>query len=111
VGGFRVVDFMTSQRSFNSQYFVNNVMTPPIAITFPQGRIPHARRLHLDLADCHVQFAKATEQVITQNQLLPMPHSSYSPNIKPSDFWLFAMYKILWRLDVRRDRTTSRGNH
>jgi hypothetical protein len=61
VRGFRVADFMTSQRSFNSLYFVKNAMTPLTAIVFTQGKIPHARPLHLDLADCHVHFAKATE--------------------------------------------------
>jgi hypothetical protein len=35
VGDFHVVDLMTSQRSFDSQYLVTNVMTPPIANIFP----------------------------------------------------------------------------
>jgi hypothetical protein len=37
VGGFHGVDLMTAQRSFDSQYFVSNVMTPLIANIFPQG--------------------------------------------------------------------------
>jgi hypothetical protein len=67
VGDFHVVDLMTSQRSFDSQYFVSNVMTLLIANIFPQGRIPHARRLHLYLDNCRVHFSNVTEQFITQN--------------------------------------------
>jgi hypothetical protein len=43
VDGFRVVDLMASQCSFNAEYFVNHVMAPMIAKILPQGRAPHAR--------------------------------------------------------------------
>jgi hypothetical protein len=43
VDGFHVVDLMTSQRSFNSEYFVSHVLAPMVAEVFPRGRIPDAR--------------------------------------------------------------------
>jgi histone-lysine N-methyltransferase SETMAR len=86
VGGFHVVELITPQRSFDSQYFVSNVMTPLITNILPQGRISHARQLHLHLDNCRVHFSKVTEQFITQNHILHVPHPSYSPNIAPSDF-------------------------
>jgi hypothetical protein len=61
VGGFHVMDLMISQRSFDSQYFVSNIMTPLIVNIFPQGRIPQARRLHPHLDNCLVHFSKITE--------------------------------------------------
>jgi histone-lysine N-methyltransferase SETMAR len=89
VGGFPVVDLMTSQRSFDSQYFMSNVMMPLIASLFLQRRIPHARRLHLHLENCRVYFSKIIEQFITQNQILRVPHRPYSPDIAPPNFHLF----------------------
>jgi uncharacterized membrane protein len=35
--GFHVTNLMTSQRSFNSEYFINEVMQPLIAKLFPRG--------------------------------------------------------------------------
>jgi hypothetical protein len=70
VGDFDVVELMISQGSFDSQYFVSNVMTPLTANSFPQGTIPHTRRPHLHLDNCRVHFSKVTEQFIAQNQLL-----------------------------------------
>jgi hypothetical protein len=61
VGGFPVIDLMTSQRSFDSQYFMNDVVTLLIANLFLQGRISHARRLNLYLDNARVHFSKITE--------------------------------------------------
>jgi hypothetical protein len=65
VAGFHFVDLMIFQRSFDSQYFVSNVMTSLIANILPQGRIIHARRLYLHLDNYHFHFLKVTEQFIT----------------------------------------------
>jgi hypothetical protein len=43
--GFHVADLMTSQRSFNSGYFVSHVRAPMVAKACPRGSIPHTRRL------------------------------------------------------------------
>jgi hypothetical protein len=61
VDDFHVVDLMTSQRSFNSEYFVNHVVAPMIAKAFPKGRTPHDGRVNLHLDDCRVHFSKTTQ--------------------------------------------------
>jgi histone-lysine N-methyltransferase SETMAR len=93
IGGFHVIDLMTTQCSFNSEYFVNHVMVPLIDEIFPNGRNPHAPRLHVHLDNCRVHFSKATEQFFIQNHLLHVPHPPYSPDLAPSDFWLFGHLK------------------
>jgi hypothetical protein len=65
VDGFHVVDLMTSQHSFNSEYFMSHVLTPMVVKVFTRGRIPHIRRLQLHLDNCRVHFSKATGQFIT----------------------------------------------
>jgi histone-lysine N-methyltransferase SETMAR len=93
VDGFHVVDLMTSQRNFNSEYFVSHVLAPMAAKVFPRGRILHTRPLQLCLDNCRVHFSKAIEQFITENHIGRAPHPSYSPDLAPSDFWLFGHLK------------------
>jgi histone-lysine N-methyltransferase SETMAR len=64
-----------------------------VAKGFPRGRIPHTRRLQLHLDNCRVHFSKATEQFITENHIGRVPHPPYSPDLAPSDFWLFGHVK------------------
>jgi hypothetical protein len=56
VEGFHVVDLMTSQGSFDSHDFVDNIMVPLVEKGFPTGRNLHARRLHLHLDNCPSTF-------------------------------------------------------
>jgi hypothetical protein len=39
VAGFQVTNLLMSQRSFNSEYFVNEIMQPLVAIPFLEGRV------------------------------------------------------------------------
>jgi hypothetical protein len=61
VDGFLAVNVMTSQHSFNSQYFVSKVMTPMITKEFPHGKISHWYRVYLHLDNCCVHFSKVSE--------------------------------------------------
>jgi hypothetical protein len=69
IDGFHVVDLMTSQRSFTSEYFVSHVLAPMVAKVFSPGRIPHTCRLQLHLGNCQVHFSKAIEQFINENHI------------------------------------------
>jgi hypothetical protein len=89
VDGFHAVDQMTSQCSFNSEYFVSHVLAPMTAKIFPQKRIPYTRQLQLQLDKRRVHFSKATEQFITENHIVRVFHPPYSPDIAPSGFRLF----------------------
>jgi hypothetical protein len=45
------------------------------------------------LDNCRVDFSKATAQSITENHIGRVPHLRYSPDLAPSDFWLFGHVK------------------
>jgi hypothetical protein len=81
VDGFHAVDLMTSQCSFNSEYFVNHGMAPIIAKVFPQGRTLHARWLHLCSDNCRIHFSKTTQQFMNENHVLHVQHPSDSPDL------------------------------
>jgi histone-lysine N-methyltransferase SETMAR len=93
IDGFHVVNFMTSQERFNSQYLVDNVLTHTLPKIFPQGRRRHALPLHCHLDNCRVHFSKASEQFFTEDEIVHLPHPRYSPDLAPSDFWLFGHMK------------------
>jgi histone-lysine N-methyltransferase SETMAR len=93
VDGFHVVDLMSSQCSFDSQYFVDNIMVSLVQKVFPKGRNPHARPLHLHLDNCCVHFSRVPEQFIAQDHISRVPQPAYSPELAPSDFWLFGHLK------------------
>jgi histone-lysine N-methyltransferase SETMAR len=93
VDGFHVIDLMTWQRSFNSDYFVIHALAPMIVKVFPRGRIPHTCRLRYHLNNCRFHFSEAIEQFITENHTERVIHPPYSLNLAPSDFWLFGHVK------------------
>jgi histone-lysine N-methyltransferase SETMAR len=47
------------------------------------------------LDNCRVYFSKATQQFVTENRIGLVPHPPYSPDLAPSDFWLFGHMKTL----------------
>jgi hypothetical protein len=73
VDGFHIVDLITSQRSFDSQYFMDNLMVPLVEKVFPKARNPHAGRLHLHLDNCRVHFLRVAEQFVAQNHISRVP--------------------------------------
>jgi hypothetical protein len=91
--GFHVTNLMTSQRSFNSEYFINEIMQPLIAKLFPMGRIPHTHRLIVHLDNCRVHFSKHSQKFFDDNSLLRLPQQPYSQDLAPSDFLLFGHVK------------------
>jgi hypothetical protein len=79
---------MTSQRSCDSQSFLDNIVIPLVKKVFPKGRNPHARRPHLRLYNRRVHFSRVAEQFIAQNHISRHPQLAYSPDLAPSDFEL-----------------------
>jgi hypothetical protein len=74
VDGLHIVDLMTSQYIFNSEYFVNHVLAPIVPNVFSRGRISQTSRLQFHLDNCRVPLSKATEQFITKNHIGRVPH-------------------------------------
>jgi hypothetical protein len=74
---------MTSQRNFNSEYFVNEIMQSFGAKLFPGGRMPHAYRLIVHLHNRRVHFSKHTQMLFDKNSIIHVPELSYSPNLAP----------------------------
>jgi hypothetical protein len=90
---FHVLDLMTEQYNYNTQYFLNHVLEPLILAVWPDGRKPHSRQLSLHLDNCPIHRSKASENFCAENSIIRAPHPPYSPDLTPSDFWLFGHMK------------------
>jgi hypothetical protein len=55
--GFPGVNLMTSQRGFNNEYFITEIMQSLLDKRFPEGRPTHTPRFMLDFDDCRVHFS------------------------------------------------------
>jgi histone-lysine N-methyltransferase SETMAR len=47
--------------------------------------------MHLD--NCRVHRSKASENYFAEKAIIRIPHPPYSPDLIPSDFWLFRYMK------------------
>jgi hypothetical protein len=93
VDDFHMVDLMTTEKKFDSPYFVANVLTPFVQRIFPAERRAHAVRLHCHLDNSRVHFSKVSEKFFVENQIVHFQHPPYSHDLAPSDFWLFGYMK------------------
>ena len=93
VWGFFVVDMLPHGMSYNSSYFISNildVLNEKKQIIWPKsGR----RKVWLHLDNCRIHNSKMTMEKIQKIQFKRTPHPAYSPDIAPSDFYLFGRVK------------------
>jgi hypothetical protein len=106
VDGLHVVNLMTSQRNFNSEYFMSHVLVSMVAKVSPRGRIPIPHRLQLYLDNWRVHFSKATEQFITENQIGRVPYHLTVLVLHR----LTSGFSVMWRLRSQARPSTSQNS-
>ena len=84
------IDMMKKGQSFNTEYFINNVLEPTID-EFRKTSKKKKLKLHLD--NCRVHNSKKSNEWYNKNGVVRVPHPPYSPDIAPSDFFLFGFIK------------------
>jgi hypothetical protein len=60
---------------------------------FPDGRKSHSRGLSLDLDKYRVHGSNVSENYFAENSIIRVPRPPDSPDLAPSDFWLFGYMK------------------
>ena len=93
VWGFYIVDMLPEGDHYNSSYFVRHIIKP-LGVKkndiWP-GRGQHLIMLHLDNARVH--NSTETSYEMKKNKFKRAPHPPYSPDLAPSDFFLFGYVK------------------
>jgi hypothetical protein len=91
--GFQVVDKLPTGTKMNSDYFFTNIIEPLEQKIFPNGRGSHAERLTVHLDSCSIHTSGANEVFMAEHNVIRLKHSPYSPDLAPSDFYLFPTIK------------------
>jgi transposase len=91
--GFHVIEMLDADVSFNAHYMVNTILTKLISNLYVDGRVQGGTRLTIHMDNAKPHNAKVTIQFIEDNRMKRLPHPAYSPDIAPSDFYLFGNVK------------------
>jgi hypothetical protein len=92
--GFHVVKVLAKWSKFNAQYCTNNILVAIPDWRRLSGRTQQSKLwlwLHADNAGPHT--ARVSTGYVTRNWMKRIPHPPYSPNLAPSDFFLFGYVK------------------
>jgi histone-lysine N-methyltransferase SETMAR len=93
-GDFHLVNILPKEFKFNASYYVTQIHDPLSKWRKTQvGRLNRKLIVHTDNARPHT--AQMTSQIMEQNSTQRAPHPAYSPNLAPSDFYLFDSVKQL----------------
>ena len=90
--GFLVVDCLPKGETFNAHYYINNILgkLSQIGTGFPDTE---ERRLTVHADNARPHTAKVTTRYMACNGMKRAPHPPYSPDLAPSDFFLFGYIK------------------
>jgi histone-lysine N-methyltransferase SETMAR len=91
--GFKVIDMLPKGTKFNSNYYITHILTPLCEILKSTEEKNPFRNyvLHADNAKPHV--GKLVIEFCESCKLRRAPQPPYSPDIAPSDFFLFGYTK------------------
>jgi histone-lysine N-methyltransferase SETMAR len=93
IGGFHAVAMSPARGRFSTEYFFTDLIDPLLAKLFVEGKKSRALRLNVHLNNCRVHSSNALKQFSDENSLVTVPHPPDSPDLAPSNFWLFGQIK------------------
>lgn len=91
--GFHIIDFLPEGTSFNSSYFIEHILTPLESKKCQIWNQSHNRKLHLHLDNSRIHNSKISLKKTIEFGFKRTPQPPYSPDIAPSDFFLFGYVK------------------
>jgi hypothetical protein len=90
--GFHLIKALPKAMKFNSTYYVHGILTS--LLDWYNARFGVAQQnlvIHADNARPH--SAKVVSDFCEENEITVTPHPPYSPDLAPSDFYLFGFLK------------------
>ena len=82
--GFKVVEILPNDTTVDANYFCTIIDKLAVGSSGPLF-------LHMDNAPPH--RAKISQNALERHNITKLPHPPYSPDLAPSDFWLFGLLK------------------
>jgi histone-lysine N-methyltransferase SETMAR len=90
--GFHLINILSAWCKFNSSQDVTNILGPIAGWRRVQAGASR-RKLIIHADNARPDVAKLTQQFQEHNSMKRAPHPAYSPDLAPSDFYLFGYLK------------------
>ena len=90
--GFHIIDVLPKGTKFNAEYYISHILTPLAGKQKNLGVEP-GRKLVIHADNARPHTAKKVSEFIDSAGLRNAPHPPYSPDLAPSDFYLFGYLK------------------
>ena len=90
---FYIIDILPEGQIFNSSYFIDYILKP---LSLKRSTIcvqTDKKLLWLHLDNCRVHNSKSATESLRMLGFKRAPHPPYSPDLAPSDFYLFGYIK------------------
>jgi hypothetical protein len=90
---FHGADRLPTGAKTNNTYYTTKILQPLQGAFFPQGRNPHEKRLIAHVGSRWIHKSVTTESAVETRDMVSMPGPPYSPDLAPSNFYLFHTVK------------------
>lgn len=103
--GFSVVEALPKDDHLTAQYLIDKIFRP-LEHNIAEGcKCVHRHRIYIHMDNARVHTAKIVKDFLSSSFFRGLPQPPYSPDIAPSDFYLFGMLKT--KLQGRTFRTSG----
>lgn len=93
--GFPLIDVLPEGTKFTAGYFIDKILSRILELYSPLIENNHRKiTLHFDNARPHT--ARKVNDFMAVHHMKRAPHPAYSPDLAPSDFYLFGFLKKNW---------------
>jgi hypothetical protein len=92
--GFHLINVLEKGRKFNVMHYITEMLSP--LSEWWALDAPESNRKSMVHGDARLHTARLSAEFFEENHMKTAPHSPYSPDIAPSDFYLFGMSKNVW---------------
>jgi hypothetical protein len=86
--GFHLIKVLEKGRKFNASYYIVEILEP-LSKWRSIEAAGNQRKLLVHADNWRPHTAKLSTQYLNENQMKSAPHPPYSPDLAPSDFYLF----------------------
>ena len=91
--GIVLIRALPAGEKWSGEYFINNILKPMMKTEAYKDAKRENRKLTLHMDNARVHTASIVRQFMQQNGFAVAPHPAYSPDLAPSDFYLFGALK------------------
>ena len=91
--GIQLIKALNPGEHFNAEYFQNEVLSDLTQLPYAISAKQNKKKFYVHFDNARPHKAKSTIQFCVENKFNIMPHPPYSPDLAPSDFFLFGYLK------------------